>query len=38
MAGELVLVDSNVLIRWLQPRDPVFPVIEKSIEIGRAHV
>jgi predicted nucleic acid-binding protein len=31
MAGELVLVDSNVLTRWLQPRDPVFPVIEASI-------
>jgi predicted nucleic acid-binding protein len=31
MAGELVLVDSNVLIRWLQPRDPAFPVIEASI-------
>ncbi|MGA2572320.1 MAG: PIN domain-containing protein [Terracidiphilus sp.] len=31
MAGELVLVDSNVLIRWLQPRDPAFPAIEASI-------
>lgn len=31
MAGELVLVDSNVLIRWLQPRDPAFPAIEASL-------
>jgi predicted nucleic acid-binding protein len=31
MADELVLVDSNVLIRWLQPRDPLFPVIKASI-------
>jgi len=31
MAGELVLLDSNILIRWLQPRDPAFAVIEESI-------
>lgn len=31
MAAELVLVDSNILIRWLQPRDPVFAIVEASI-------
>jgi predicted nucleic acid-binding protein len=31
MAGELVLVDSNILIRWLQPRDPAFTAIESAI-------
>lgn len=31
MADELVLLDSNILIRWLQPRDPAFSVIEESI-------
>lgn len=31
MPGELVLVDSNVLIRWLQPRDSAFSAIEASI-------
>ena len=31
MAGELVLLDSNILIRWLQPRDLSFPAIEASI-------
>ncbi len=32
MAGEFVLVDSNVLIRCLQPRDPLFAAIDQSIE------
>jgi predicted nucleic acid-binding protein len=31
MPGEFVLLDSNILIRWLQPRDPVFAAIEASI-------
>jgi len=32
MAGELYLIDSNVLIRWVQPGDPGFAVAEASIE------
>ncbi len=32
MAGELYLVDSNVLIRWVQPLDPGFSTAEASIE------
>jgi predicted nucleic acid-binding protein len=32
VAAELVLVDSNILIRWIQPRDPAFHAIEASIE------
>jgi predicted nucleic acid-binding protein len=32
MAGELFLVDSHVLIRWVQPSDPGFAVTEASIE------
>jgi hypothetical protein len=31
LPGELVLMDSNILIRWLQPRDPAFGIIESSI-------
>ena len=30
MDGELVLVDSNILIRWLQSRYPAFTAIEAS--------
>ena|ERR1700691_2581351 len=32
MAGEMYLVDSNILIRWVQPEDPGFPVVEASVE------
>lgn len=32
MVGELCLLDSNVLIRWVQPRSPEYPVIHASIE------
>ena len=32
MARELYLVDSNVLMRWVQPGDPGFSVAEASIE------
>jgi predicted nucleic acid-binding protein len=31
MPGELYLVDSNVLIRWVQPDDPQFRVVEQAI-------
>jgi predicted nucleic acid-binding protein len=33
MAGNLVLLDSNILIRWIQPRDPAFASIETSIQM-----
>ena len=32
MAGVQYLVDSNVLIRWVQPGDPGFPLAAASIE------
>jgi predicted nucleic acid-binding protein len=32
MAGELYLIDSNILIRWVQPGDSGFPVAAASIE------
>jgi len=32
MAGELCLLDSNVLIRWVQPRSPEYPAVHASIE------
>src|SRR5450755_3824955 len=32
MAGELYLIDSNVLIRWVQPGDPKFLVCSASIQ------
>lgn len=32
MAGELYLIDSNILMRWVQPEDPGFPVAAASIE------
>jgi predicted nucleic acid-binding protein len=32
MAGVQYLVDSNVLIRWVQPGDPGFPIAEASIQ------
>ncbi|HEY1159801.1 MAG TPA: type II toxin-antitoxin system VapC family toxin [Terracidiphilus sp.] len=32
MAGDLYLVDSNILIRWVQPADPGFPVVEATIK------
>lgn len=32
MAAELCLVDSNILIRWVQPEDPVFTTVTASVE------
>jgi predicted nucleic acid-binding protein len=32
MAGELYLVDSNVLIRWAQHQDPSFKIVKESIK------
>ena len=32
MAGELYLIDSNVLIRWVQPGDPSFSVCSASVQ------
>ena len=32
MAGALCLVDSNILIRWVQPGDPVFKLVTASVE------
>jgi predicted nucleic acid-binding protein len=31
MPGELYLVDSNVLIRWVQPEGPQFEVVKRAI-------
>jgi predicted nucleic acid-binding protein len=32
MAGEPCLIDSNVLIRWVQPSDPGFPVADAALD------
>jgi len=32
MAGTLHLIDSNILIRWVQPGDPDYPVVESALE------
>jgi predicted nucleic acid-binding protein len=32
MVGELILIDSNVLIRWVQPEDPQFSVVRQAIK------
>lgn len=31
MAEALCLVDSNILIRWVQPTDPDFPIVEAAL-------
>ncbi|MGB7189649.1 MAG: PIN domain-containing protein [Acidobacteriaceae bacterium] len=31
MAETLCLVDSNILIRWVQPADPDYPVVEAAL-------
>ena len=37
MAGELWLADSNILIRWVQPQDPEFNLVQTSIrKIGQS--
>jgi predicted nucleic acid-binding protein len=30
---ELCLVDSNILIRWVQPSDPDYPVVEAALDV-----
>jgi predicted nucleic acid-binding protein len=38
VAGNRYLIDSNVLIRWVQPGDPEFPAARASIEkLERSH-
>ena len=36
MAGMPYLIDSNILIRWVQPSDPDYPIVESALE-GLAH-
>lgn len=31
MAGTPYLIDSNVLIRWVQPNDPDYPTVESAL-------
>lgn len=31
MAGSLYLIDSNILIRWVQQDDPDYPVVESAL-------
>ena len=32
MAEALYLVDSNILIRWVQPVDPDYPIVERALD------
>src|SRR3984957_3422341 len=32
MAGTRYLIDSNILIRWVQPSDPDYPIVESALE------
>src|SRR6185312_918410 len=32
MAEALYLVDSNILIRWVQPADPDYPIVERALD------
>lgn len=32
MAEALYLVDSNILIRWVQPDDPDYPIVERALD------
>lgn len=32
MAGTLYLIDSNILIRWVQPSDPDYAVVESALD------
>ena len=32
MAGPLYLIDSNILIRWVQPSDPDYAVVESALD------
>jgi predicted nucleic acid-binding protein len=39
MAGDLVLIDSNVLIRWVQREAPSFKIVSAAIkQLVRSHV
>jgi len=33
MDDVLYLVDSNILIRWVQPADPDYPTVEAALNI-----
>jgi hypothetical protein len=33
MSGTLCLVDSNVLVRWVQPEDNDFPIVRTAIDL-----
>ncbi len=33
MAGTRYLIDSNILIRWVQPSDPDYPIVEAALEV-----
>jgi hypothetical protein len=38
MAGDVFLVDTNVLIRWVQPHDPSYQVVETALhQLVRSH-
>lgn len=32
MAGTLCLIDRNILLRWVQPSDPDYPIVESALE------
>ena len=32
MAGTRYLIDRNILIRWVQPSDPDYPIVESALE------
>lgn len=32
MAGTPYVIDSNILIRWVQPSDPDYPIVESALE------
>jgi len=32
MAGTLYLIDSNILLRWVQPSDPDYSVVASALE------
>lgn len=33
MADALYLLDSNILIRWIQPRDPGYITVQSALDI-----
>jgi hypothetical protein len=34
MAATPCLIDSNILIRWVQPSDPDYPVVECALQFN----